>query len=146
MENLLSFQEELANKYKYKKLDNELSIEVRELYKNNLPPNLPLEGNKDFPIRSTKGTLISKGYERIVIGDYGAFIEFAEEQAEKNNYKIKKGQEYRIYDPKYSSNVKYNWLTAKDESDIKIYQQKKTVTYADYKAGMYYVSPFEILT
>lgn len=145
MENLLSFQEELANQYKYKKLKDNLSIEVRELYKKNLPPNLPPEGKKDFLIYSLKGTLISKGYERIVIGDYGAFIEFTEEQAEKNNYKIKKGQEYRIYDPKYSSNVKYNWLTAKDESNIKIYQQKKTVTYADYKAGMFYVSPFEIL-
>ena len=143
MENLLEFQEQLAVQYKYKKLNRKLSSEVRQKYFNNLPAQLCVLGAGDC-LYSTDGTLITKGYERIVVGDYGAFIEFNPNQAVPENYKIKEGQEYRVYDPKYNSNVKYIWLTTKDKSNIKIYQQLKTVAYADYKAGMYYISPYEV--
>lgn len=145
MENLLKFQEELALKYKYKKLKQELSEEVRQKYLDNLPKELKIEGDKNFKIYTLKNTLIANGYNRIVIGDYGAFIEFDKTQVVKSNLKIKKGEEYRIYDPNYNQRVKYYWLTAKDDSNIKIYYQKRTVTYADYKPGMFYVSPYEIL-
>lgn len=143
MENLLGFQEQLAAQYKYKKLNTKFSSEVRQKYFDNLPSDLCLMGAGDY-LYSKNGTLIAKGYERVVIGDYGAFIEFSPAQAVTNAFKIKEGQEYRVYDPKYSSNVKYIWLTTKDRCDIKIYQQLKTVVYADYKAGMYYVSPYEV--
>ena len=137
-------QDELAEKYKYKKLPNELSKQVRIEYKKSLPDILNINGDLDFKIYSIEGTLISNGYNRIVIGDYGAFVEFDNTQAVKDNMKVKSGQEYRINDEKYSENVKYFWLTAKDNSDIKIYYQQKTVTYADYLSKMFYVSPFEI--
>lgn len=89
------------------------------------------------------GSLICKGYNRIVVGDYGAFIEY-EKELSNDNYIVKKGQEYRINDAKYSKNVKYHWYTINDESDIKIYWQRKPVPYADYKKNMYYVSPHEV--
>lgn len=54
-----------------------------------------------------------------------------------------KGQEYRFTE-KYKNNVKYMWLTTKDSSACKLYDQQRTVTYADYKAGYFYVSPFEV--
>jgi len=142
LENLLQFQEELANKYKYKKLNSELSKEVRQLYKDNLPEINDVGSSKK--LYSLDGTLIANDYNRIVIGDYGAFIEFKKEQVVKENIKVKKGQEYRINDPKYNNNVKYYWLTAKDNSNIKIYYQKRTVPYADYKPEMFYVSPYEV--
>lgn len=139
---MLLFQEELAEKYKYKKLNSELSKEVRDKYLINLPEiDNPGDGKK---IYSLSGTLIADGYNEIVIGDYGAFIEFDKEQAIKENIKVKKGQEYRINDPNYNKNVKYYWLTAKDDSDVKIYYQRRTVSYADYIPGMFYVSPYEV--
>ena len=144
IENLLQFQELLAQKYKYRKLNKKLSQEVRQKYLDNIPNQLNINGDKEFKIYTLSNTLISNGYNRIVIGDYGAFIEFDKSQIIKENIKVKEGQEYRINDPKYSENVKYIWLTCKDDSDIKIYYQKKTVTYADYKAEMFYVSPYEI--
>ena len=131
-------------RYKYRKLSKKLSAEVRQKYLDNLPLGLNIEGNENFKIYTLSNTLISNGYNRIVIGDYGAFIEFDKNQIIRENIKIKSGQEYRINDPKYSNNVKYYWLTAKDDSDIKIYYQKKIVTYADYKVEMFYVSPYEI--
>lgn len=54
------------------------------------------------------GSLICEWYDRIVIGDYGAFIEFPE-SAIRNNFEVEKGQEYRINDERYSSRVKYHW-------------------------------------
>lgn len=141
---MLQFQEELANKYYYKKLNKKLSKEVREKYLNNLPDGLNIKGNKDNKLYTLTGTLIANGYNRIVIGDYGAFIEFDKEQTIKENIKVKEGQEYRINDSNYNKNVKYYWLTAKDNSNIKIYYQKRTVSYADYKPGMFYISPYEI--
>ena len=134
----------LATRYKYRKLNKKLSAEVRQKYLDNIPLELNIEGDINFKIYTLSNTLISNGYNRIVIGDYGAFIEFNKSQIIRENIKIKEGQEYRINDPKYSDNVKYYWLTAKDNSNIKIYYQKKTVTYADYKAEVFYVSPYEI--
>jgi len=109
--------------------------------------NLPLNinGDTNFKIYSLNNTLISNGYNRIVIGDYGAFIEFDKSQVVKSNLKVKSGQEYRFNNPKYSENVKYYWLTPNDDSDMKVYLQKKTVSYADYMVDMFYVSPYEIL-
>lgn len=98
----------------------------------------------NIPLYSADGRVVCDGYKRIVIGDYGAFIEFTPEQANHYLFKVQEGQEYRINDPKYSKNVKYEWLTLKDKSGIKIYKQKKTVSYADYKKGMFYVSPHEV--
>ena len=145
IENLLQFQEELSLKYKYRKLNKSLSAEVRQKYLDNLPPQLNTNGDIDFKIYSLNNTLISNGYNRIVIGDYGAFIEFGKSQVVKSNLKVKSGQEYRINNPKYSENVKYYWLTPNDNSDMKVYYQKKTVSYADYMVDMFFVSPYEIL-
>ena len=144
MESIIKLQNELAEKYNYQKLNTLLSVAIRQKYQENLPDFLCMDGAKD-ELYSLGGTLITKGYQRIVIGDYGAFIEFNQNQAASENFKIQKGQEYRMYDTKYSPNVKYIWLTTKDESDVKIYQQLKTVSYADYKVGMYYVSPYEVM-
>lgn len=139
-----TLQDELAIEYKYKKLPEVLSKEVRDTYESEIPTSLDVNGDKEFEITSKEGTLISNGYERIVIGDYGAFIEFSVEQVVRKNIKIAKGQEYRIKDEKYKNKVKYCWLTAKDNSRIKIYYQKKCVSYADYKPEMFYVCPHEI--
>nr|MDD4188270.1 hypothetical protein [Bacilli bacterium] len=141
----LQFQEELSIKYKYRKLKESLSKEIRQKYLDNLPTKLNINGDLNFKIHSIEGTLISNGYNRIVIGDYGAFIEFDKTQVIKSNLKIKTGQEYRISDPKYSEHVKYYWLTPKDDSNMKVYYQKRTVSYADYKPEMFYVSPYEVL-
>lgn len=140
--NTLNIESKLADKYGYKPLKKDLSKKYRNLYKENIPDLLKIDGD-NINLYTLNGSLICKGYNRIVIGDYGAFIEYEKELA-NDNYVIKQGQEYRINDPKYSKNVKYHWYTIDDNSNIKIYWQRKTVTYADYKKDMYYISPHEI--
>lgn len=140
---IFALQEQLAADHNYKSLPSEKSEYYRKIWNENIPEGLDINGS-DIDIYTNTGVLICSGYHRIVIGDYGAFIEFLPEQANRDDYIIKEGQEYRVNNPRYMYNVKYNWLTIKDTA-LKIYEQKKTVTYADYKAGRYYISPHEEL-
>lgn len=142
---MLSFQDQLAREYKYKPIEINIFIgDVRQKYLKALPDWCKVDGDTHMSLYSLDGTLIAMGYRRIVIGDYGAFIECSPEQVCKFNLHCKPGQEYRIHDERFSRNAKYHWLTAKDRSDCKIYLQQKTVAYADYIPGMYYISPYEV--
>lgn len=143
---MLAFQERLAKEFGYKPIGFNFFVgDVRQKYFEALPEWCDVSGNGNMPLLSLAGTRISTGYTRIVIGDYGAFVEISPDQIYRENIHCKPGQEYRIADERYSKNTKYHWLTAKDNSDCKIYFQQKTVDYADYLPGMYYISPYEVL-
>ena len=138
--NTLQIEAKLSEKYKYKPLPSDLSERYRQYFKENIPPGLNISGGG--ALRTLRGSELCTKYDRIVIGDYGAFVEFCKEYC-ASEFVIAPGQEYRVSDERYSKNVKYIWLTVDDGSNIKIYHQKKGVSYADYKPGKYYVSVHE---
>lgn len=139
---ILKYQEDLIKKYKYKAIPPLFREETLKFYKENLPEFFSLDG-ADVPLFSPEGLKLCNRYNRIVVGDYGAYIEILPEDIIHENIKVKDGQEYRDFDERYSKHTKYSWLTSNDTSDIKIYFQKKTVDYADYVPGRYYISPYE---
>ena len=139
--NTLKIEAALAKKYKYRPLKRDLSEKYRKFYLDNIPTELNVNGGVDA-LFTLNGSPICDGYDRIVIGDYGAFIEFS---TSPYSFIVKPGQEYRIDDERYSKNVKYHWLTINDDSDVKIYHQMRTVAYADYLPDKYYVSVHEVL-
>lgn len=140
--NTLSIEKELSKQYHYKPLSKELSNKYRNFFKENIPSFLKIEGDNK-PLYTLKGSKICNGYKRIVIGDYGAFIEFTDEQGEIENFIVAPGQEYRLNQERYR-NIKYLWYTIFDFSNIKIYYQKNSVPYADYKPGYFYISVHEV--
>lgn len=145
--NTLKIEAKLAEKYKYKPLPDDLSTKYRRFFIENIPPHLDIShshipGGKN-PLFTINGSMVCTDYNRIVVGDYGAFVEF-DPHYEGTNFIIAPGQEYRVNDERYSQNVKYIWLTINDGSGIKIYKQKKRVSYADYIPGRYYVSVHEV--
>ena len=142
--NTLNIEAKLAQEYGYKPLPKELSEKYRQFYIDNLPEGFIINGS-DAVLCTKTGTVVCNGYTRIVVGDYGAFIEFDEEQANIDEYIIAPGQEYRVNNPRYSKNVKYIWMTILDGSNIKIYKQKKKVAYTNYKNRMYYITPHECM-
>lgn len=142
--NTLKIEALLAKKYHYIPLPDDLSDKYRNFYEENIPDFLCING-ANVPLYTSKGTKICDSYDRIVIGDYGAFVEFSNETAD-TEFVIQQGQEYRVNDKKYSKNVKYIWLTIDDSSGIKIYKQKKRVRYADYLPKKYYISVHECFT
>lgn len=138
---MTSIENILAKQYNYKKLSDTLSSTAQSLYIKTLPLFILLDPQALY---TSYGTLICSSYDTIVIGDYGAYIEFSSEQANKGSFMVASGQEYRL-EERYK-NCKYIWLTTKDDSGVKIYYQKHPVSYADYKVGKYYISVREVYT
>lgn len=123
-------RKKVAGRNYYKPLDPERRDIIRAHYRSKL--TLPEVGD-GRELRTQSGTRVCKGYTRIVVGDYGAFVEFSQEQAFMGNF-WRRGGEGR----------KYNWLTVRDQAEVKVYEQVGTVSYADYRVGMYYVSPNDV--
>lgn len=135
--------DELITQYHYKPLSKELSAKQRKLYLAELPSYFNIEGDLDCKIYDNLYNLIAYGYSRVVIGDYGAYVEIPLDKMILTDIIVKPGQEYR-FQPQYK-NVKYHWYCLKTNPDIKIYYQKHPVAYADYKPEMFYISPYEII-
>lgn len=130
---LLKEIEDLSNTYKYRPLNNELKEKYHKLYKDNLNG---FETKRNLNINNIP---IAKNYERIVIGDYGAYVEFLPEDL-LVELEVTKGQEWRLdkeFIKKRNLNLKYEWY---EYQGYKVYFQTNTVTYADYRPGYYYIS------
>jgi len=85
------------------------------------------------------GSVLATRYERIVVGDFGPYLEFRPEHvvAEltvKNGegWRLTKGLENRKFYP-----LKYEWWET--QLGDMVYKQRGTVKYADYRVGMMYV-------
>ena len=135
----------LTKQYNYKKLPDNISLNVRQIYNENLPDFFRFEKNNKYSLSDVRGNKIANKWNRIVIGDYGAFVEINDEDIIRDNIEIMPGEEYRVYDDKYKDSVKYQWYTVKGQPFPKLYYQQREVTYADYKAGKWYISPFDCL-
>lgn len=87
---MLEYQEQLARKSKYKPIPRTFFCDVRAEFQKTLPEWCNISGDTT-PLETTDGTIIANGYNRIVIGDYGAFVEFSRVQAYMRRLKIKEG-------------------------------------------------------
>ncbi|CAB4197005.1 hypothetical protein UFOVP1290_525 [uncultured Caudovirales phage] len=121
------------------------------------------EGNEDTEFYLPNGLIFAKGYNRIVYGDHGPYLELARYHikhklfsrfGETINYRNLPDENYKYY---------YFWLYPNGFIDIKVYLQIKPVAnlpnapkrsdgkcstfnrqegYADYKRGLFYIDPF----
>jgi hypothetical protein len=121
------------------------------------------QGDDSHEFHLPDGTLFARGYERIVYGDHGPYLEFGPRHilcklVSKFGNKISPnnlpGLDYKYY---------YYWLYPQGFEEVKVYFQIKPVTnlpdapkrddgkpsqfnraegYADYKRGFVYVNPY----
>lgn len=142
--NIQEFINDLVEKYNYRRLPKDVSVSARQSYLSSLPLWCKVGGD-DVSLITPKGKLVASRYDRIVVGDYGPFVEVSPEDMNTEILLVQPGEEYRL-DPanhdKY--HIKYGWYTIKGHKNIKVYHQFDTVDYADYKKGMYYISPFDL--
>ena len=127
---------ERGSKDFFKPLDEEQSKMIREYFKSKI--TIPLEGNKHMEFRNKCGTLIATGYQRIVVGDFGPFVELDISNLKYNNIKEK-------WPGSFKKTVKYVWFHTLDDVETKIYCQRQTVPYADYRVGMYYAHVSDLI-
>jgi hypothetical protein len=83
------------------------------------------------------GLLVSNGCVRVVSGGRGQYIEFNNDNIVLYNFHIPKDKKYKLNSPF----VYYHEFRSNDNANIKLYHQIKTVSYADYKIGSWYISP-----
>jgi hypothetical protein len=86
---------------------------------------------------------VATGYTRIVIGGRGPYVEFLPGHLIWDNLQIPDEEEYRLEHP-WKDRVFYVEWRTKDQGNVKVYDQKRTVDYADYKVGLFYISPFDL--
>lgn len=107
-----------------------------------------LSGMNGFGYRQRRpltieGFTIADDYHRVVVGDYGAYVEIHPNQLTAE-LAVKAGQEWRLddaYIAKRGLHVKYHWFVLMGmQKEVKVYYQLDTVRYADYKPGFYYIS------
>lgn len=102
---------------------------------------IPLDGRDKLSLYSKSGALLANGYTRVVIGKRGPYVEFNDSQIQKDNFTIPKEELYRLTN-RVAFYVEYR---STDPSNVMLYYQKRTVAYADYRIGMYYISPFDLV-
>jgi hypothetical protein len=94
-----------------------------------------------LPIKTNSGQVIAIGFNRIVYGGRGAYVEFLDEQIIKNSLEITSGSEWRLDNTHPAESKCYFELYSPKGEKIRIYHQKRTVDYADYIVGRWYISP-----
>jgi len=105
---------------------------------------IPLEGNGHTRFETKAGLHVATGYTRIVVGERGPYIEFLPGHLIWENLHIPEDEKYRRDHPVRKHRVYYVEWRTNDESKVKVYQQKRTVDYADYKVGLVYIDPFDL--
>lgn len=100
---------------------------------------IDLHGAKETSFFTPGGLLVATGYQRVVIGERGPYIEFSSEQIIKNALYVPDSCVWRLQ----STLVFYHeWRSKQDY--VKFYYQRKKVGYADYRRGFWYASTFAL--
>ncbi len=82
------------------------------------------------------GEVIATENIRVVHGERGSYVEFSDGQMVMDNLHIPADQQWR-QDAKYNYVFYDEWRT--NTENVKVYHQRKSVGYADYQVGMWYV-------
>lgn len=101
---------------------------------------IPIEGDPNLDFLTPSGLQVAHGYDRVVLGGRGPYIEFSAGQLQ--NLEIPAATRWRLIEP---TAYYIEWRT-KDECMVKVYEQRHTVHYADYRVGKWYISPFDLCT
>lgn len=90
---------------------------------------IPL-GRSEMLLRTPQGFAFAEGYERVVIGGRGPYVEFFRHQIKMALHEV--------------ATPHYYFVERRTNCGIKVYDQLHPVDYADYQSGMLYVSPFDL--
>lgn len=104
--------------------------------------NINVDSGSDSLLFFSKDNLhLATGYTRVVIGKRGPYVEFLQRHIEWNSFRIPDDEQYRIDDAR----VFYVEWRCTSNANVKLYVQKRTVAYADYRIGYCYMSPFDLV-
>lgn len=97
-----------------------------------LPPDSIDNGREDLLLFTRNKLLVATGFKRVVIGGRGPYVEFEQDHLVKEAFRWEQAHSY------------YTEYRTVDACNVKAYHQLATVDYADYRVGLWYLSPFEL--
>ena len=103
---------------------------------------IPLNGDANICFYTKLGLLLAKGYNRIVIGGRGPYIEFESSHIIMDNIFVPDHAKHKLE----NSLTYYHEYRSLDKSCVKLYFQKMEVSYADYIIGKWYIDPMCLKT
>ena len=127
---------------RYDTLDETESALIRQYFEKEYFDKFGFSTKENVDIFIDEDKKLCSKVERVVVGDHGPYIEFKPENI-LVDVECVKGKEFK-HDDKYKNTVKYFDENPVGYEGVLLYNQQKTVSYADYKAGMYYVSPYDL--
>jgi len=104
---------------------------------------IPLSGDNNTRFETSTGLHVATCYTRVVIGGRRPFIEYLPTHLIWDSLHIPDEQKHRKEHP-WKDRVYYVEWRTKDASRVKVYEQSRPVDYADYKVGLFYISPFDL--
>ena len=90
-------------------------------------------------LTTRNGFPFAEGFNRIVQGDRGTYVEFETDHIIQANVHIPEDSKFRIT-PDWHKKVYYYEYRTLDSCNVKLYYQRKLVSYADYQVGKWYVA------
>lgn len=116
--------------------------EIQNAYRARLILSEFPEGDSPVFMTQAKTMVVAWGYERVVIGKRGPYVEFLDEHMNQKALFVPPDQMWRFH----ADACYYYELRTRDSCRVKIYLQKRSVDYADYRPGRWYISPFDLIT
>jgi len=104
---------------------------------------ISLSGDDHTRFETNTGLHVATGDTRVVIGGRGPYIEFLPGHLIWDSLQIPDEEKYRLEHPWKHKVFYVEWRT-KDQGNVKVYDQKWTVECADYRVGLFYISPFDL--
>lgn len=130
----------------YNSLNAKESELLRSVYYRQLclaAPEYKSTGRLELPVRFLDGNAFLSSYNRMVIGNHGPYIEFAE--TDIMQFVVMKVI-HETWRPAFDK-AKYVWMTPVIDGipqEVKVYHQRWPVKYADYVKDRLYVSPYQL--
>jgi hypothetical protein len=94
-----------------------------------------------YTFLSANHLVLARGYKRVVFGKRGPYVEFSREQIESTAFHIPESCKWR----QHHNKCYYIENRSNCKSFVMLYQQLHTVAYADYKVGLFYISPEDVI-
>ena len=124
-------------RYHGRALPQDESLYLRELvYPKAVPSWLQYEGDESQPLFTKVGTPFCSGYSRVIISDYGPYIEIPQSLIDKSIVKRDLATETSIDMGTSSTRV---WFYASDNSRMPLFMQAKTTNLGDFIPEYFYV-------
>lgn len=144
-EEVNTFIQDMIKKYHYRPIPATVQTgSVKSYYRDRLPAWAKIKISRKYPLKTKQGDKLCEAYEKIVVGDYGAYVEISASHLLIDQF-------IYIDEQDISENIdtrqkSYMTFVLNTDPDFKILFQVKSVAYGNFIPGRFYVNPYTVIS